>query len=109
MGHVLDRMKPGRKRKDKRPLMAAVQSVLEQDCTLTLEGVSELLPPSLRVSASSVGRAMKANGWTRKVVRYVPMRRNSPQVIEERRQYAIGVKDGDVVCNAVSFCSYAQV
>lgn len=71
--------------------MAVLQCILEKDCCLTQFGMAELLPPGMGNSQSTVNRVLKKAEWSRKLVKKVPVKRNTFPLMQERRQFAISI------------------
>ena len=65
-------------------LVAAIQRILTDDCTLTLEQIKQNLPDSVIASKSTISRILKNMGWSRKRVKTIPTERNSLRVINMR-------------------------
>lgn len=78
--------KPGPKPKQKDALKTAIQRILTSDSSLPLSMINDRLPEALKTSNSSISRALKDLGWSKKRIKTIPMERNSARVLEERKQ-----------------------
>lgn len=90
-GAVGKRKWVGSKRRDWRRVMADVERVLTMDPTLTLRGILDNLPPGSQMCISQLNRVLKIHGWCCKLLQYIPANRNSEPVLNERRQFALGM------------------
>lgn len=67
-------------------------NLMDDDCTLTLKQLKAKLleqNPQLEVSLSTIDRATKAFHYSVKRVSFVPERRNTPDTIQSRFEYAV--------------------
>lgn len=65
---------------------------VDENCTLTLADLKTRLlreTPELRVSLSTISRCLKEFHYSMKRVSFIPERRNTPETIEARFQFAI--------------------
>lgn len=68
-----------------------IKGWLDEDCTLTLSNIQKKLELefNLKVSLSTIDRAIKSFHYTVKRRSLIPNRRNDPEVVELRYQYAM--------------------
>jgi Transposase and inactivated derivatives len=65
---------------------------IDEDCTLTLRQIKNKLLenyPQLQVSSSTIYRAIKEFHYSVKRVSFIPERRNSPETLQSRFEYAV--------------------
>lgn len=91
-----DRWKPFEPRKkrqvpNKVARREAIGAILDLDCTLTQLQIVDRLPQELKCSKRVVSAAIKDLGYTRKRLRKIPIERNTPTNIHNRKIYAASI------------------
>lgn len=82
-----------RSRNDKyQQVVEEIGRVVENDCTLTQKQMIDQLPDHLKVSTKSVSKALKELGYTKKRLRKVPIERNTPNNIKNRKKFAAKIR-----------------
>ena len=72
-------------------LKKALESMLSENSTLSIDDMSEQLPLNLKVGKSKISQTLKLMGWSKKRIRTIPNERNTARVIEERKSYVYSI------------------
>lgn len=96
----LQSKKRGQKKATKESLREEIEMIVNDDCSLTLQGIADNLANQPIVSRSKICRELKEMGYSRKRIKIMVEKSNSAEVIEERFIYSVhltNIQDGSIV------------
>ena len=85
----METKKKGRKQISKQSLQNEIEMIVNDDCSLTLQGIADNMINEPIVSKSTVCRELKKMGYTRKRLKIVTQQANAAEIIEQRFAYSI--------------------
>ncbi|XP_031337186.1 uncharacterized protein LOC116166371 [Photinus pyralis] len=80
--------KKGRKPNNNGELWDAIENILVQECTLTIQQIIERLPGHLKCNRNKVAKVLKQHSYKKKRAKKIPHERNSRANIQARKMYA---------------------